>query len=107
MSTNFYFGNNNEFNNCQIGDDNDMYVTIHNPVSNHQWEELEYLLENKFITKELSSNEAALLHDAKSLVSEKEENGFKKFIKQNKDSLIVNTLSNLVSDGLMFLFENL
>lgn len=104
MSTTFNFGANNEFNNCQIGPGGTMYVTVHNPLSNNNWSELEWLLENKFVENKLSSDEVTILQNAKSLIKKREENGFKRFIKQNKDSLIVSTLSSLVSDGLMFLF---
>lgn len=107
MSTVFNIASNNIFNNCQMGDDNEMHVSVHNHLSNDKWEELESILKNEFVDKELSSNETAILHDARSLVMKKEESGFKNFLKLNKDSLIVNTLSNLVSDGLKFLFMNL
>lgn len=107
MSTVFNIGSNNNFSNCQMGDDNEMHVSIHNHLSSNKWEELEYILKNEFVDKELSANESAILHNAKNLVTKKEERDFKNFVKQNKDSLIVNTLSNLVSDGLKFLFMNL
>lgn len=104
MSTTYNFGTNNNFNNCQIGTNSTMFVAINQQCSNDMWKELEVHLEDKIFNENFSQKESDILHEAKQLVQKREENNFKKFIEQNKSSLIVNMLSTLVSEGLKHLF---
>lgn len=105
MSTHVDFGLYNTISGIQVGDGNSM-VNIIQPTPQTIWSELESHLKNEiFSENRLSSHEVATLNNLKNIVNEKKENKLMDFIRDNKNSFIVNTLSALASEVLKtFLF---
>ena len=95
-------------NNIQFGDNNKMYIYKEsNLFTKENWEELDFLLSEKLKDRTLDKSQISLINTALGFIEERNEMGFRKFFIKNKDSLITNILSNMMSSGLSLLLSNL
>lgn len=83
------FSDNSQVHNSQFGHDNKMYIgesKVEYVISQKYWEELDEFL-SKRLTEKLVSEEAyQMVEEALKYVKEKDETGFKGFLKRNKES---------------------
>jgi len=101
------FGENNTLNNTQLGDHNTMY--IHNPnslsyMTKPQWDELK-----DFIVKE-SSNHNIGSKDVQNVLEcaeQQDEQGLKKILTDNSNSLLLNIAGSTISAGLLTVLRKL
>lgn len=94
--------------NVQFGENNTMFVdnrAIPSFLGEKDWKELEMILNQKAVDKNLSNSQKLLIHKGLEYVNVKDESGFRKFLVNNKDSFLTSILSNLASTGLLALLN--
>lgn len=103
------FGGNNTFNNSQLGDQNKMNIIKQNQnaglyMTKHDWDELK-----DFIQKE-SNNHSVENKDAQEVLSctaRQDEQGLKKILTNNGNSLLLNIIGSAISTGLIVALKKL
>lgn len=86
-------------NNVQTGNGNTMIIED-DTLQNH-WSDLEKLINAHLEENKLQNEQCALMRQALVYIEKQDESGFIGFLKKNKDSFLINVLSELASSGLM------
>lgn len=94
--------NDSGISNCQIGNNNTMYVERGESVlRDKEWKELQLFIDKRLVELLPGENTYEIGKKAMTYVKNKDESGLRGFIIKNKDAFFTNLLSDLVSSGLI------